>query len=229
LREQNKGNVTKAYLLYALLMLPFIFFSGVMLTKIFPYLSFERGINFLSTKTDTTLDSNLFLTGFYIHITSSMLVLAAGLPQFLPSFTKKYVSFHRWSGKVYVFGVLAFAAPSGLILALFANGGIASKTGFTMQCIVWWCCTFMAYKKIREKNFKEHIAWMIRSYAVTLAAMSLRTETYVMYYIFHTKPIETYVTITWLSWVGNIFIAETLLAFGLGNYLLKKYNQTLLP
>ena len=228
MKEEKQAGSTRAYLIYALLMLPFIFFSFLMLTKVIPYLSFARGINFLSTKTETILDNNLFLTGFYIHITSSLLVLFAGLPQFLPQLTKKYLSFHRWSGKGCVFLVLCLAAPSGLILALFANGGIASKTGFSMQCIVWWCCTFMAYKRIREKNFKDHISWMIRSYAVTLAAMSLRTEGYFMHYFFHTKPIETYVTITWLSWVGNLFIAEALIIFGLSEILLKKYNQTLL-
>lgn len=198
-----------------------------MITQVIPYLSFEPGIRFLSTKTHETLDNNLFLTGFYIHITSSMIVLLAGIPQFLPSLTRKYVQFHRWSGKVYVFVILGLAAPSGLILALFANGGLASKVGFSLQCMVWWCCTFMAFKKIREKNFKDHIGWMIRSYAVTLAAMSLRTEAYLMHYLFHTKPIETYITVTWLSWVGNLIIAEALIAFGLGNFLLKKYTQNL--
>jgi hypothetical protein len=225
LKEEKQASTTKAYLIYAMLMLPFIFFSYVMLTKVVPYLSFARGINFLSTKADTTLDNTFFITGFYIHITSSLLVLVAGIPQFLPQLTKKYISFHRWSGKVYVFLILCLAAPSGLILAEYANGGIAAQAGFTMQCLVWWCCTFMAYKKIREKNFKEHIGWMIRSYAVTLAAMSLRTEGYFMHYFFHTKPIETYITITWLSWVGNLFVAEALIVLGLDKFLLKKYIQ----
>ena len=222
---KNEQNHTRAYLLYGLVMLPFIFFTCVMLTKVIPYLGFERGINFLSTKTEATLDNHLFLTGFYIHITSSLLVLFLGLPQFLPQLTRKYPGFHRWTGKSYVLLVLVFAAPSGLILALFANGGIAAKTGFSLQCLVWWLCTWMAYKEILRKNFQEHIGWMVRSYAVTLAAMSLRTEAYLMHYWFHTKPIETYITVTWLSWVGNLFIAEALLVFGLSKFLLKKYTQ----
>ena len=81
----------------------------------------------------------------------------------------------------------------------------------------------MAYIKAGQKNYREHINWMIRSYAITLAAMSLRTEGYLMHYLLHTKPIETYVTITWLSWVGNWMIAEILITLGLGNYLFKKY------
>jgi hypothetical protein len=210
-------------------MVPFIFFTVVMLTQVIPYLHFEPGIRFLSTKTAKTLESTLFLGGFYVHIISSLIVLTAGLPQFLPTLTRKWRSFHRTIGKVYILGILVLAAPSGLILALFANGGLASQTGFTLQCLVWWCCTFAAYRKIREKNFPEHIRWMIRSYAVTLAAMSLRTEAYLMHYLFHTKPIETYITVTWLSWVGNLFLAELMIGLGLDKFLLKKYtsNNTL--
>lgn len=227
LKDNNPSPKASSYILYLLLVCPVILFSFLMLTKVIPYLGFERGINFLSTKTEETLDNSLFLAGFYIHITSSLLVLFAGIPQFMPQLTKKYIAFHRFSGKSYILLVLLFASPSGLILALFANGGLASKTGFAMQCIVWWCCTFIAYKKIREKKMNEHIIWMIRSYAVTLAAMSLRTEAYLMHYFFHTKPIETYITVTWLSWAGNLFIAEALIAFGLDKFLLKKYTQPL--
>jgi hypothetical protein len=42
-----------------------------------------------------------------------------------------------------------------------------------------------------------------------------------MIYNFGTKPIETYLTVTWLSWVGNLFIAEIFIRYGLAQYLLK--------
>ena len=124
-----------------------------------------------------------------------------------------------------MFGVLAFAAPSGFILALFANGGLPAKTGFVLQCVAWIYCTYMAYNQIRMGKYKSHVQWMIRSYAITLAAMSLRTEGYLMHHFINTKPIETYITITWLSWVGNIFIAEALIAFGLDKFLLKQIHK----
>ena len=196
-----------------------------MFTKVVPYFSFEHAINFLSTKTEETLSDNYFLVGFYIHISTSALVLIAGLPQFLPIAIKKFPQLHRWSGAVYIYIILAFASTSGLVLAVNANGGIPAKTGFFMQCILWWFVTFMAYVKVKQKNYTEHIAWMIRSYAITLAALSLRTEGYLMHYLLHTKPIETYITITWLSWVGNWFIAEILIALGLNSYLFKKYTK----
>ena len=66
---------------------------------------------------------------------------------------------------------------------------------------------------------------MILSYAITLAAMSLRTESYFMVYLFETKPIETYLTVTWLSWVGNLLIAQVLIYFGLGKNLVEKMGK----
>ncbi|MFN8285731.1 MAG: DUF2306 domain-containing protein [Chitinophagales bacterium] len=213
------------YLFYALLFAPFIFFTLLMCSKVVPYLSFAHAVNFLSTKTEETLQNPVFRLGFYVHITTSAIVLISGLPQFLPSLIRTKPSWHRWSGIAYVFAILLFAAPSGLLIALFANGGLPAKTGFVMQCLLWWFITLIAYLNVRKKNYREHINWMIRSYAITLAAMSLRTEGYIMHYFFHTRPIETYVTITWLSWVGNWFIAEILITLGLGNYLFKKYSK----
>ena len=88
-----------------------------------------------------------------------------------------------------------------------------------MQCLVWWWITFAAWQAAVQKDWSKHSEMMLRSYAVTLAAMSLRTESYALYYVFETKPIETYLTVTWLSWVGNLFIAEIMIYFGFVKYL----------
>jgi hypothetical protein len=105
-----------------------------------------------------------------------------------------------------------------LVLAFYANGGLPAKVGFTLQCLVWWGLTWVAWREIKNRRFLSHADMMIRSFAVTLAAMSLRTESYFMYYWFETKPIETYVTVTWLSWVGNLLLAEALIYAGLGKW-----------
>ena len=211
---------TKAYNLlnYAVVM-GFTLFAILMFVKVLPYLGFDKGIDFLSTKTDETQVNIIFRIGFYIHITTAMVVLAVGLPQFIPYFVRTYPSVHRVLGKVYVVGILLLAAASGMVLAVFANGGLPAKTGFAMQCIVWWLATYMAYAKVMKQQYRQHIAWMIRSFAITLAAFSLRSETYLMDHFLHTKPIETYITITWLSWVGNLLIAEILINAGLDKYL----------
>lgn len=193
-----------------------LYFTGVMVTKVLPYLTFERAINFLGTKPDAVLDQAHFMVAFYIHITSSLFVIAAGLAQFVPALVRQYPKVHQWIGKIYILGVLVLAAPSGLVLAFYANGGLPAKVGFILQSIVWWGLTLAAWREIRQKRLSAHVDMMIRSFAVTLAAMSLRTESYIMFYWFGTKPIETYLTVTWLSWVGNLCMAELLIYVGFG-------------
>ena len=210
-------------LLLALAALFIAAFAGLMLTKTLPYYTFEKGIHFLTTKSDATNDNPVFRVGFYVHITTSLLVLVAGLLQFLPVLARRGPGLHRRLGQGYVVGILALAAPSGLILARFANGGLAAQVGFTLQCLVWWGCTWRAYQAARQRQWPLHVDWMLRSYAVTLAALALRGESYLMFYVFETKPIETYLTVTWLSWVGNLILVEILLEVGLGRYFLREF------
>src|SRR6476469_2672875 len=210
-------------ILLALVALIIAAFAVLMLTKTLPYYTFEKGIHFLTTKSDETNDSPVFRLGFYVHITTSLVVLVAALLQFLPWLAQRGPGLHRQLGKGYVIGILAFAAPSGLILARFANGGLAAQVGFTLQCVVWWLCTWRAYQAARQRQWSLHVEWMLRSFAVTLAALALRGESYVMYYVFETKPIETYLTVTWLSWVGNLILVEILLEVGLGRYFLREF------
>ena len=214
-------------LLLALAALLIAAFAGLMLTKTLPYYTFQKGIHFLTTKSDETNDNPVFRAGFYVHITTSLLVLVAGLLQFLPWLARRGPRLHRQLGTFYIIGVLALAAPSGLILARFANGGLVAQVGFTLQCLVWWLCTWRAYRAARQHQWPLHVNWMLRSYAVTLAALALRGESYVMYYAFETKPIETYLTVTWLSWVGNLILVEILLEAGLGRYFLREFMPDL--
>ncbi|UYZ63827.1 DUF2306 domain-containing protein [Hymenobacter weizhouensis] len=200
-------------------------FSLLMLTKVLPYLRFEKGILFLTTKSAATNDNGLFRLGFYVHITSSWWVMVAGLLQLVPALYRWRPALHRLLGKVYVASILALAAPSGLVLALYANGGLPVKVGFSLQCVVWWLLTWQAYRAARQRRWLPHAEWMLRAYAVTLAAMSLRLESYGLYYFFHTKPIETYLTVTWLSWTGNLLLAEVLVQMGLGRWYLRAFGQ----
>lgn len=59
-------------------------FAALMLTKTLPCYTFEKGIHFLTTESDATNDNLWFRMGFYVHITTSLMVLALGLLQWLP-------------------------------------------------------------------------------------------------------------------------------------------------
>jgi Predicted membrane protein (DUF2306) len=220
LRFQNTVFTAFQILIY-LGVLGILFFTGIMLLKIIPYMNFGFSTNFLGTKTDAVLYKTHFRIAFYLHITSSLIVMGMGIFQFFPVILRNFPRFHRNMGKLYIGLILLLAAPSGLVLAFYANGGLAAKVGFSIQCFVWWFTTYFAFIEIKQGNIAKHIDMMLRSYAVTLAAMSLRLESYIMYYVFETKPIETYLTVTWLSWVGNLLLIELFIYFGMGKKLQK--------
>jgi hypothetical protein len=196
-------------------------FAVVMTANTLPYFDFAPRKDFLGTKTFAVTSTLVFRLGFYTHIASALVVWVVGIPQLWPVLISKFPAWHRNLGKIYVFGILILAAPSGLILARFANGGLSAQVGFTLQCLVWWFLTYRAFRCIKEGNITEHVRYMIRSLAVTYAAFSLRTESYIMYKFLGTKPIETYLTVVWLSWVGNLFLAEILLLAKIDRYFVK--------
>lgn len=193
--------------------------------RIFPYFTFQHAIDFLGTKTDEILAKPIFKLSFYIHIVSSWVVMFLGVLQFIPAIFKKNNVIHRRLGKIYVIFVLLLSAPSGLVLAFYANGGLSVKIAFCCQSLLWWFFTFIAWVKIRKKNIEEHTKFMLRSYSITLAAMSLRFLSFLMVYSFDTKPIETYLTVAWLSWVGNLVFIEILIMLQFSKYLLKQFKQ----
>lgn len=186
------------------------FFTALMVTIVLPYLSWRWDIDFLLTK-QHIIHLLHYRTAFYLHIFSSVFILFAGAFLFSKTIIKKYRQLHRWSGKIYVLLLLLISAPTGMVMAFYANGGWPAKISFLILCPLWWYCTYMGYRKIRQKKIKEHEVWMIRSYALTLSAVSLRIYQMLLggTGIF---DLETqYIFVSWVSWVGNLVVAEVII------------------
>ena len=90
---------------------------------------------------------------------------------------------------------------SGLYIAYYANGGIVAQLGFTGLALSWLYTTSKAYLTIRRKEIDNHRKWMIRSYALTFAAVTLRIWLPMLQYGFGMEFESAYVIIAWLCWV----------------------------
>ncbi len=206
----------------------------------FPYLlpPFPTDIDFLAQKPDWLLGKKHYMIAFYIHISSSVLVLAAGLTQFSKTLMFKYPKWHRNIGKFYVFTVLFLSGPSGLVMAFYGSGGAAAQWAFVLQALGWWFFTYMAYVTILKKDLVKHGEYMLRSYAMAFSAITLRAGTYVvsLYKMqYHIRcPDEAwsmlcypnfYVLEAWLSWVLNIMMVELLIMAGIMKYYFPKMNS----
>ncbi|MFL5762955.1 MAG: DUF2306 domain-containing protein [Bacteroidia bacterium] len=196
-----------ARLLFALFILMTIFFSFLMLIKTLPYFSFRYDVDLLLTK-QSVLHHFYWRAAFYTHISFSLIVLLTGGFQFSRFLIFQKPKIHRILGKIYVILVLFICAPSGLVMALHANGGFWARLSFLLTAILWWLFTFLAYRRVIQKDLRKHLAFMYRSYALTLSAISLRLLVMALPYFCDLHGKEMYVTVAWLSWIPNLLIAE---------------------
>ncbi|MGD1840379.1 MAG: DUF2306 domain-containing protein [Thermonemataceae bacterium] len=180
---------------------------------IVPYLSGRTDIDFLQTK-QSIVHLKHYMWAFYLHIFSSLYVLLAGVTQFSRYFIVKYPKIHRWVGIGYVFVILFISAPGAWVMSYYANGNVVSRINFGLLTTLWWLFTFWAFTSIKKRKVVAHADWMIRSYALTLSAVTLRIYQYLLGY-FHTyNPlgvVDTYVALSFISWIPNLLVAEWLI------------------
>lgn len=142
------------------------------------------------------------------HFGGSALALAMGGFQLNAWVRRRSLAVHRWMGRLYVIGVAA-GGLSGLFLGWHAHGGLIAKLGFVGLAIAWLATTTQAYTSIRGGDFPAHRAWMIRSFALTYAAVTLRL--YIPASQAAGIPFElAYPVIAWACWVPNLLVAELL-------------------
>ena len=145
-------------------------------------------------------------TGSVLHFLGGAIVIIVGAFQFHSGFRNKYTNLHRWFGRIYVGGIF-IGGLAALNLAFYSTGGVVAHFGFGLLAICWLGTTFLAYRHIRARNIPLHQQWMIRSYALTLAAVTLRL--YIpLFQVAGVSFEESYPAIAWLCWVPNLLIAE---------------------
>lgn len=142
----------------------------------------------------------------WAHLMGGGIALITGAFQFSKKLRSSKPAVHRWMGRLYVLCCLA-SGLSALHMALTTPGGLAAQFGFALLAIAWLMSTAMAVIRIRQRNVLLHQQWMVRSYALTLAAVSLRI--YLPLALGNGMPFESvYPAIAWLCWVPNLVIAE---------------------
>jgi hypothetical protein len=206
---------TKNIILTILLAL-LAFFSFLMLRIIYRYSSLDTHVAFLQLKQDY-IHISQWMIAFWVHVFTSILVLLAGFTQFSKTLLRKYPKLHRTLGYIYVIDILMITGPAGLLMSFYANGGISSRIAFTLLSVLWISSTALAWYYAVKKKFNQHRIFMIRSFALTLSAISLRL--WKMFFAGFTDiaPMDRYRIIAWLGWVLNLIIAE---------YIIYNYYRT---
>ena len=188
-------------------MLVLAFFIFLMASITMNYIPYNTDVGFLRIK-QQYIGIDHWRTAFFIHVYASIWVLLAGFTQFSKKLRRNRPQLHRTLGYIYVIDVLFITGPAGLLMGFYANGGIASRIGFVSLALLWIFFTAIALSKARKKDFKAHRRFMIRSYALTLSAITLRAWKYGINNSFELPPMDVYRVVAWLGWVGNMLVAE---------------------
>ena len=161
---------------------------------------------FLLTKPEVVRYS-AYLPAFYIHIVTGSIVLILGVFQLSKKIRVRYTAWHRAAGRVYIFVILFFTAPSGFVMSLYANGGLPAGFGFALLALLWWFFSWKGFQSARQKRWVAHRAFMMRSYALTFAAVTLRLYSF-FFALAGYRGESIYILVAWLSWVPSLIAME---------------------
>ena len=145
---------------------------------------------------------------FYVHIAAASTALLVGPWQFLGRLRQTLPRLHRAMGKVYVSACFV-GGSAAMVIAPGSNGGWVAAAGFLCLAALWLGTTGMAVFAIRAGRVEDHRRWMRRSFALTLAGVTLRLYLPLAFTGFVTFA-TAYAAIAWLCWAPNLLVADSL-------------------
>jgi uncharacterized membrane protein len=149
----------------------------------------------------------------FIHIIPGILFMVLGPLQFVPGIRARWLTFHRWSGRVFVgsgfvIGISALVMSDGFGMAI---GGPNETAAITLFALVFLFDLSKAFVHIRRHEIARHREWMIRAFAIGLAVATIRP---IIGFFFATSPFtrltphEFFGTAFWLGFTLHLIAAE---------------------
>ena len=146
------------------------------------------------------------------HISGGVVALLCGTLQLWTGLRQKAMTFHRWTGRVYLLGVAAGIA--GAFLMTLSTTPKSFGVALRGLAMAWLVTTAIAWAAIVRGRVALHKQWMVRSYLVTFAFVTFRVMTDNMPWLISrlgSSPDDASANVTWLSWVVPLAVYEVIL------------------
>lgn len=185
----------------------FVFATAAISIGLYPLIYFiiDREFGLLASKSEALLANVMWNTGFYGHILFGGLALLVGWIQFNKKFRNSNLRRHRIIGKIYMIAVM-ISGTCGVYIGFYATGGIITSIGFICLGVLWLFTTYKAYWAAKSNDIDLHQGFMIYSYALCFAAVTLRIWLPTLTYLFGDFTVA-YRIVAWLCWVPNLAFA----------------------
>jgi uncharacterized membrane protein len=163
--------------------------------------------------------SAMVRTAFYLHIGFGGLALLLSPFQFATRLRNRAPHVHRAVGRIILVSI-AIAGVGGLLLAPHSLAGPVGTVGFGLLAVLWVVFAATAFRAIRRRDVETHRRWMIRTFALTYAAVTLRLWLFVLMAAQtgllgvdpQTAFERAYLLVPFLAWVPNLLVAERYLS-----------------
>lgn len=143
---------------------------------------------------------------FATHAGASAAALIVGGFQFLGNVRRRWPRLHRWTGRFYVLGCVV-GAGAALWIAPDAASGRVATFGFSVLAAVWLYTTLTAWRLAMARDFAAHRRWMIRSFALTFGAVTLRLQI-LAFLPFGLMYNDVAPFLAYSAWIPNLLAVE---------------------
>ncbi|MEH7306998.1 DUF2306 domain-containing protein, partial [Neobacillus drentensis] len=191
----------------------FIISIGVIIPFVAPYVTLDPDNSRVSITS-----SGLQFPMLMAHIVTACVALLSGFFQFLDLIRIKTPKVHRLLGRVYMCSVL-ISGLLGLIYVPYIEN-FSKAASFLVLSLIWLFTCWKGYRTAVRKQFAEHRNWMIRSFGITLVAVSGRIVVPILLLTYYTingfslpsgreKMIEEVLNANiWVGLIVNFIVVE---------------------
>jgi hypothetical protein len=151
----------------------------------------------------------LWLAALYAHVPSALFSLPACLVLLITRVRTRFPRFHRWLGRMTGALVLCVVVPSGMYLALFAQGGFISTLGFWLTGVIAFVAMLKSIQRARAKDMKAHRRFSTHVVAQLSVAVVSR------FLLMGAELLDVYgewvyVAALWFPVLGGVLVSELL-------------------
>lgn len=160
-------------------------FFGFFLYKLIPKYRYLTDDTLKHWGSNTAFDNSIFA----LHIFAGIVVYCTAILQFTPAIRNKYISFHRATGKVYIFSSLL--CITALYVMIPSTWCIDCRPSQFIVTSLWLLFVVLAFYFIKQRKIKLHKRMMISSFICAAYFVTVRViDAYAMnifYYLFPDK------------------------------------------
>jgi uncharacterized membrane protein len=145
------------------------------------------------------------------HVLPGALFLALAPLQLSRRIRARHLRFHRWSGRLLVFIVIAATLDSFYFGILHPFAGIGEVSAIAVFGALMLVAVLRGFIAIRRGDESRHRRWMIRAVAIALGISTIRVVGALLQMLLPMPPAQMLTVSFWIGWTLTLAAAEVYL------------------